>query len=137
MLDERIEFSSDGKSRWAGMGNYVLVSPDAKQEIALRYAGKPLHGDSFHELEVGGAKLPGLVWGCNFAFTADSRFCAASWMAKRYERRTIAIDVPGRRYFVLPVYVHDFTFHWPTLTGVGTDAGLRFEFDGAEVWTPF
>lgn len=136
-LDKRIEFSADGEGRWAGMGNYVLVSPDKQQEIALRYVGEPPHGDSFHELTLGEARLPGYVWGCIFAFSADSRFCAASWMAKLFERRTIVIDVTGRRYFVLPVYIHDFAFHWPTLTGVRASTGLRFEFDGTEVWTAF
>lgn len=136
-MHEQIKFSTNGESRWAGMGNYLLVSPDGQHQIILRYAGEPPHGDSFHDVEVDGVRLPGLAWGCNFAFTADSRFIAASWMATRYERHTIVVDISGRRYFVLPIYIHDFSFRWPTLAGIGSDDGLRFKFDGTEVWTPF
>jgi hypothetical protein len=119
------------------MANYVLVSPDRHHEIVLRYVGEPPHGDSFHEIDVDGAKLPGFAWGCNFAFTPKSRFFAASWMSERYQRQTIILDVEQRRYFVLPTYIADFTFRWPILNGVGSAEGLRFEFDGSETWAPF
>ena len=137
MPDERIEFAADGVSRFAGMGDYTLTSPDGRHEVVLRYAGEPPHGDSFHEATIDGRKLPGLTWGSNFAFSADSGFLAASWMAERYERRTIVVDLRRRLFFVLPVYICDFAFHWPELKGAGADAGLDFRFEGAEAWTPF
>jgi len=137
VLDERIDLPADGTSRWAGMGNFRLFSPDGRHEITLRYAGEPPQGDSYHELEVDGAKLPGLAWGCNFAFTPDSRYFAGSWMAERYQRRTIIVDVERRRLFVLPIYIHDFAFRASTLEGVGADQGLRCALADAEPWRAF
>jgi hypothetical protein len=137
MLNERIELPADGTPRWAGMGNYLLISPDGQHEVALPYVGEPPHGDSFHELNVDGTKLPGFAWGRRFAFTSDSRYLAASWMAKRYERRTIIIDVDRRRFVVLPTYIHDFAFQGLTLEGMGADQGLRFDLGGTEAWTSF
>lgn len=137
MLDERFALPADGSARWAGMANYVLTSPDGRHEVALEYVGEPPHGDSFHKLQVDGTKLPGFAWGCKFAATADSRYFAASWMAKRYERLTIIIDLEKRRFVVLPVYVHDFRFDGPVLEGVGADQGLRFHLSDADAWTPF
>jgi hypothetical protein len=134
---QKITLPVDGASRWAGMANYVLTSPNGHYEVVLPYAGEPPHGDSYHELLIDGVKLPGLVWGCNFAFSADSRFLAASWMAERYERRTIVVDVQQRRYAVLPDYLLDFEFRWPVLVGVGATAPLSYAFDGREIWVAF
>lgn len=114
------------------MGNFRLVLPDGRHEITLKYAGEPPQGDSCHELMIDGAKLPGLSWGCNFAFTPDSRYFAASWMAERYERRTIIVDVGRRRFLVSPAYIHDFAFRTSTLEGVGASAGLSFAFSDAD-----
>lgn len=103
----------------------------------LRYAGEPPHGDSYHHATVDGVPLPGFVWGARFAFSADSRHLACSWMAARFERRTIVIDLPARRYCVLPRALVDFAFRWPTLIGCGDAAGQDYAFDGCERWTPF
>ena len=136
-LDETIELPADGASRWAGMGNYVLISPDGQHKVALRYSGEPPHGDSFHELEVDGVRLPGFAWGCTFAFTVDSRYFAASWMAKLYERKTIVVDVERRQFFVAPDYIHDFAFRERTLEGVGASHGLRFDLDSMTAGAQF
>ncbi len=133
----RIQFTSDGSSRWAGMGDYVLVAPDQRHEVFLRYLGEPPHGDSFHEARIDGVKLPGLVWGCYFAFTENSRFFAASWMLRCYERRTIIVDIEQRRYYLLPEYLLDFSISWPVVLGLGFAGGLNYRFDGTEVWTLF
>lgn len=135
--NERIDFPADGESRWAGMANYLLASPNGQHQVALRYAGEPPHGDSYHEVEVDGARLPGFAWGCDFAFTPDSRYVAASWMAALYDRRTIVIDVEKRLFFVLPLYIRKFRFIWPVLQGVGGAQSLSFRFDGSEVWSAF
>lgn len=135
--NERIDFPADGESRWAGMANYLLVSPDGQHQVALRYVGEAPHGDSYHEIEVDGARLPGFVWGCDFAFTPDSRYVAASWMAALYDRRTIIIDTEKRRFLALPLYIRKFTFIWPVLQGVGGAQCLSFRFEGSEVWSAF
>ena len=134
---QTIRLPADGTSRWAGMADYLLLSPDGGHRVLLKYAGEPPHGDSFHVVEIDGTRLPGFAWGCNFAFTRDSRFFAASWMAEPYERKTVVVDLKRRGYFVLSDYVADFTFHWPTLSGVGQSEGVSFAFDGSEVWSTF
>lgn len=126
-----------GKSRWAGMANYILATPDLNHEVDLRYVDEPPRGDSYLELRVDDRKLPGFVWGCMFAVDACSRYLASSWMAERYERKTVVIDLEQHRFTVLPVHIADFEFHWPLLDGRGIAAGRQYEFDGSEVWKPF
>ena len=46
MSSETLQFSEDGHARWAGMGDFVLVSPDQVHRVELIYAGEPPHGDS-------------------------------------------------------------------------------------------
>ncbi|MBB4638178.1 hypothetical protein [Longimicrobium terrae] len=137
MNDRVMPMPGNGDSVWAGMGDYTLIGPDGRHEVSLRYAGEPPHGDSCHELRADGVLLPGLAWGCNFAFTPDGRYFAASWIAERYERRTIIIDLDERRYLVLPIYIYDFRFVWPTLAGAGDHQQLRYDFHGRERWTPY
>ena len=132
-----LDFAQDGQSRWAGMGDYILHPPDRCHEITLRYLGEPQHGDSYHELRVDGAKLPGYVWGCNFAFTPDSKLLAASWMAERYERKTVLVDVRGRCFAVLPEYLENFAFDGGLLIGVGRTASKSCPIAMAGVWTRF
>lgn len=135
--NERIDFPADGECRWAGMANYLLVPPDRRHQVTLNYAGEAPHGDSFHTVEVDGARLPGLAWGCDFAFTPDSRYLAASWMPALYDRRTIVVDIEKRLYLVLPLYIRKFRFVWPVLQGVGGASPLSFRFDGTQVWSAF
>jgi hypothetical protein len=137
MHEARIILPGDGQSCWAGMGDIVLVSPDGRREVVLRYAGEPPFGDSYHQLEVEGARLPGFAWGCNFAFSPDSRFLAASWMAKLYERRTAIVDVEQRRFCVLSAYLYDFAFDGTVLTGVEGEPAVRFDPVAAKTWTSF
>lgn len=78
----RIQFTSGGTSRWAGMGDYVLVSPDKRHEVFLRYMGEPPDGDSFHEARIDGVKRRFSLW-LQFCFTGNSQLFAASWMLRR------------------------------------------------------
>ncbi|MDG2522151.1 hypothetical protein P7B02_11425 [Caulobacter segnis] len=132
-----LDFAPDGQSRWAGMGDYILRSPDGGHEIALRYLGEPPHGDSYHELQVDGVKLPGYAWVCNFAFTPDSKFLAANWMAECYERRTVVIDVHERRFAVLPEHLVNFAFSEEQLVGIGESVGSSFSIAAVGEWTRF
>lgn len=134
---ERMTFPPDGTSRWAGMADLVLVSPGDRHEVTLLYVGEPPHGDSYHCAEIDGVPLPGWVWGGNFAFTPDGTHLACSWMAARFERRTIVIDLAGRCYCVLPRVFADFEFRGPDLIGCGSAAGLEHRFAGSERWKRF
>jgi hypothetical protein len=134
---DRIEFPSDGASRWAGMADLVLLSPDGRHAVTLLYAGEPPHGDSYHRAEIDGVPFPGWIWGGNFAFAPDGAHVACGWMAARYERKTVVIDLGGRRYYVLPRYLVDFVFRWPMLVGCGGASGLDYRFEGGERWKPF
>lgn len=139
MIDptKTIEFTANGLSHWAGMGDYRLVSPDKRLEVFIRYFGEPPHGDSYHELMVGGAKLPGFVWGCNFAFTADSQILAASWMSKLYERKTIVIELVEKRFCILPEYFYDFAFVERRLVCAGPINQGAYELDDCASWVVF
>ena len=134
---DRIQFSQDGTSRWAGMADLVLLAPGGGHEVRLYYAGEPPHGDSYHQAEIDGVPFPGLVWGGNFAFAPDGAHLACGWMPERYARRTVVIDLAARRYCVLPRYLADFAFRWPVLVGCGDAAGLEHRFSGSERWTLF
>lgn len=134
---ERMTFPPDGTSRWAGMADLVLVSPGGGHEVTLVYEGEPPHGDSYHRAEIDGAPLPGWVWAGNVAFAPDGTHLACGWMAERVERRTIVIDMAGRRYCVLPRYLGDFAFRWPALIGCGSATGLEYRFEGGERWIVF
>ena len=135
---ETIRFAADGSSRWAGMGDYRLVSPNGKHTLSVRYAGEPPHGDSFHELLVDGRKFPGWVWGDYFAFSETSRYFVASWMAQKYERRTIVIDLDRREYCQLPSYLTGkLSVRWPLLSAEQQGAATHHLVAGQETWIAF
>ena len=138
MLPEIIRFGPDGRARWAGMGDFVLVSPDQAHRVELIYAGEPPHGDSYHRASIDGVAFPGEVWGGLFAFSACSRHLVFSWMSKRFERRTVVVDLQDRRYFVLPGYIDQFSVRWPAVVGEGKlSAGQEYTFDGGEHWLSY
>lgn len=89
----RIHFSEDARTKWAGYGDFILVSPDGSHTVDLIYKGEPPHGDSYHTVAVDGCPLPGMAWGCLFGFSACSRYLAFSWMARRIERKTMVVDM--------------------------------------------
>lgn len=63
-----IHFTHDELVQWAGMGDYLLVTPDRNHQLELVYEGEPPHGDSYHNLKIDGRFFPGLAWGlhiCN------------------------------------------------------------------------
>ena len=138
MPPEIIRFAPDGQARWAGMGDFVLVSPDGMHRIELTYIGEPPHGDSYHRATIDGVAFPGEVWGCLFAFSTCSRHLVFSWMAKRYERRTAVVDLQKKHYFVLPWYLYRFSVHWPTIVGEGEWSGVKdYTVGGTELWLPY
>ena len=138
MPSEIIWFASDGQARWVGMGDFVLVSPDEAHRVELTYVGEPPHGDSYHRATIDRAAFPGEAWGCLFAFSVCSRYLVFSWMAKRYERRTVVVDLQDQRYFVLPWYMYHFRVSWPTIVGEGEgSAGKDYTFSGAEAWLSY
>ncbi|RYF31457.1 MAG: hypothetical protein EOO23_02490 [Comamonadaceae bacterium] len=118
------------------MADYVLATPDGRQEVDLTYEGEPPHGDSYHRLCTRDRKLPGYVWGCAFAASPCSRYLAASWMADLYQRRTIVIDLTECAFVVLPAYLPDFTFAWPVLKG-SSAVDPAYTFTGRETWISF
>lgn len=138
MHAEQLRFEPDGKSRWAGMGDYLLVSPDGRHSIAITYVGEPPHGDSYHTVNIDGSALPGYAWGCMYAFSKCSRYCAFSWMKKLYERRTIVVDLQNRTYCTPGFYFHHFEIQWPSILNEDRDKTLsHYTFTGQEVWRTF
>ena len=51
-----IRFVPDGQARWAGMGDFVPVSPDGTHRVELTYVGEPPHGDFYHRATIGTAR---------------------------------------------------------------------------------
>jgi hypothetical protein len=135
MISPDIQFTDDGSSKWAGMGDYILVSPNQAHRIELIYAGEPPHGDSFHHGKINGTAFPGYLWGCMFAFSSCSRYAVFSWMLKLYDRQTVVVDIQTKRYFVLPEYLYDFNVHWPSIIGIGKLwSSKQYSFSGHEHW---
>ena len=132
MTDMR--FEADGSARWAGMGDFRLISPDGNHTVEIRYAGEPPHGDSYHRVTIDERTFPGFAWGCMFAFSPCSRYTAFSWMAALYERKTVVVDIEHSRYTVLPRYIQDFVFRWPELLGVGNPQGATCVVDASAHW---
>ena len=98
----QIQFTEDGGAQRAGMANLRLVSPDGRRVVDLVHEGEPPHGDSYHPASVGSIALPGLFWGCVFAFSSSSRYFVGSWMQRKFERHTAVVDLEANRYFLLP-----------------------------------
>ncbi len=135
---EDLVFSSDGKSKWAGMGDYRLISPNRRLSLELKYESEPPHGDSYHRLIIEGKTFPGFIWGCMFAFSSDSRHLVCSWMSRLFERRTVVIDLRDSRYFVLPGYIYDFVIEWPNINDLGNeDSSKSYVFSGHENWIKY
>jgi hypothetical protein len=129
---------NDGTTLWAGYGDIRMFSPNKKHCVWLPYAGEPPHGDSYHRIQINERSFPGFAWGCQFAFTPDSRYFAFSWMLEKYERKTAVVDVVEHQYFVLPKYIYDFQFVWPHLEGRSEKyEGHEYTFTGAESWLHF
>lgn len=135
MRMETVALPADGSSGWAGHGSYVFPSPDGRHAVTAAYAGEPPHGDSCHHLEADGAPLPGHAWGGNFAWSPCSRWFVCAWMAERWARQTIVVDVEARRYAVLPEYFHDFAVHPPVITEV--PSGRTYAFRGSKAWRAY
>jgi hypothetical protein len=95
---EEITLPTDGASGWAGMRSLKFRSPNGKHIIEAPYESEPPHGDSIHRAFVDGVAFLGLLWGCNFAWSPDSAYFVASWMAAYVERRTVVIDVAAKKY---------------------------------------
>jgi hypothetical protein len=137
MQPTRIVFTDDGRTQYAGYADYILVSPDGNHTIELKYKGEPPHGDSYHDAIIDGSCLPGLAWGGAYGFSRCSRYAVFGWMSKRYERRTIAIDMTSQLYFVLPEYIDQFCVQWPVLLGADRYEGRSYTFTGNERWVRY
>jgi hypothetical protein len=131
----RIQFTKGGEAQWAGMADLSLVSPDGRFIVELHYEGEPPHGDSYHSASFGGNALPGLFWGCMFAFSGSSRYFVGSWMQRKFERHTAVVNLEAKQYFVLPSYIYNFKVSWPAIIGVGESShGRAYSFRGSEKW---
>ena len=138
MEAHRIQFTKDRLCHWAGMADYVLVSPDGAHIIELPYVGEPPHGDSYHKAIVDGRSYPGYVWGCMFAFSSCSRYLALSAMPAKFQRHTAVLDLLTQRHFLLPTYIYQFTMPWPSIVGEGSiSAGQSYSFQGTEPWLAY
>ena len=138
MEPERIQFTESKLHQWAGMGDFILFSPDGKHVVELPYEGEPPHGDSYHRVAIDGRTYPGYAWGCMFAFSPCSRYFAFSAMPRKFERRTAIVDLHAQRYFILPVYLYRFTLRWPTMLGEeGTGSeGKSYKFESVKKGHP-
>ncbi|WP_084304850.1 hypothetical protein [Phytopseudomonas flavescens] len=134
----RIAFSPGQLLAWAGMGNYLLLSPDARHEVELIYLGEPPHGDSYHRVIIDGHALPGFAWGDWFSMSACSRYLSMSWMPACYERHTLLVDMLGYRYTRLPAYMGRVQIDWPILRTTDEPRGpLHHQMDARQKWYAF
>lgn len=134
---QTINIPADGTAVWAGMGNYILVSPDGQHQLKLTYIAEPPHGDSYGSLVIDDVKLPGFAWGSLFASSTDSHYVVFDWMARRFVRQTIVVDLKQRCYFVLPEPIHNFFVAWPVIEGRGKWESFSYRFNGEEIWTSY
>lgn len=131
----RIEFDTSGEAKWAGMGDYVLVSPNKRHEVSCTYYAEPPHGDSIQTIAIGAAALPGYAWGRFFSFSPCSRYLAMSWMRKLFgDTKTIVVDLDEMRYFALPFNMHLFALRWPLVQIVDGGFFESYRFNGSECW---
>jgi hypothetical protein len=138
VIAKRIVCPAAGQSVWAGYESYILVSPDARHEVELPYVSEPPHGDSYHTIQVDGHSVPGFAWGCNFAWSDDSRYLVLSWMRSKWERKTLVIDVELRRYVALPAYFYDFRLRYPAICEVRAgEIQSVYTFSGDEAWAGY
>ncbi|KTT15166.1 hypothetical protein NS331_21385 [Pseudacidovorax intermedius] len=136
-MDE-LKFKSDGTSVVARMADCRISTPDGRHVLELPYDGEPPHGDSYHRLLVDGRVFPGRAWGCNFALSDRSLHVAFSWMPAMLQRKTVVLSLGDYSYCILPSYIHDFSFSWPALVGVGhLSRNQGFVFTGEESWQRF
>lgn len=132
------QLANDGSAIWAGMGDYILVSPNGAHRVELIYESEPPHGDSYHRGVFDGHPFPGHLWGCMFAFSPCSRYFVFSWMSKLFERLTVVADLQAQRYFVMPAYLYDFDVCWPSIVGKGKlSSDKQFLFRGNEQWLSY
>lgn len=130
-----VQFTADGSSKWAGMGDYILISPNQMHRIEIIYESEPPHGDSYHRGTIDGKIFPGFIWGRMFAFSSCSRYAIFSWMSKPIARQTVVVDLSEKRYSLLPEYIYDFTVSWPVITAKDQEvSGRQFTFEGNEKW---
>jgi hypothetical protein len=138
MVPQRIQFTEANLCQWAGMGDFLLVSPDGQHIVELIYEGEPPHGDSFHKVAIDGRAYPGYVWGCMFAFSSCSRYLALSAMPTKYERRTAIVDLHSKRHFILPEFIYQVSIRWPTVVGEKWSSESKsYKFDGNEQWLAY
>lgn len=128
---------SNGETIGAGMGDYQFNSSCGSHSVVIKYKGEPPHGDSYHTIEIDEIKFPGFAWAGRFGFSSDGRYFVCGWMEKPYERKTIIIDCQSRRYFVLPISIHNFEIRWPSIAGINSCSDLSYTFEGQEEWGTF
>lgn len=131
---EVVRFQNDGASRWLGMRDFRIISPDGKHELIMRYAGEPPHGDSYHELTADDRKVPGWFWGDYVAF-GQSRYFIGSWMGQKFERKTAIVDLELREFCELPVYLPGkMSVHWPVIASTFEGQAATYVVTGQEQW---
>lgn len=108
---------ADGTAFWNGMMDCWFRSPNGVHDIRLPYVSEPPFGDSYHDLIIDGHRLPGYAWGAKFAFSSDSRYLALEWMAERWARKTMVVDLPAQRYRILIFFLSPEAWQGHVLTG--------------------
>ena len=132
---QQIQFTVTQTSHWAGMDDFLLVSPDGAHRIELRYAGEPPHGDSYHIVTIDERPFPGFAWGCFFSMSTCSRYAAFSWMSQLYERKTIVVDMAVCKYCVLTIYIYQVEIVWPLIIDAGTHVTTKkYMVESTQEW---
>lgn len=130
--------SADGTGVWFGYDDFEIFSPDRRTVVRLRYVGEPPHGDSYHELSVNEARLPGFAWSGLLSWSPCSRYFLVEWMAMKYERKVAMVDVQVRRYFVLPLRTSRRSIVFPDVFDSEQPVGNPvFTVGSNDTWTPF
>lgn len=75
---EVLKLPSDGSCKWAGIGDYQLISPNESIAADVKYIGESPHGDSYHSLSIRGKKFQ-VTFGAvclHFRLIQDIKFVA-------------------------------------------------------------
>lgn len=134
---QTLNIPADGTTVLAGMGSYLLLTPDGQHQLKLTYIAEPPQGESYGSLMIDGVKFPGFAWGALFASSTDSRYVVFDWMQKRFLRETIVVDLSLRCYFVLPQPIRHFGVAWPVISGLEEWSEFCYQFTGTENWIAY
>lgn len=101
---EKIEIIDDHTPKGLCYRSFELDLKLRNHRVEIIYISEPPHGDSYHTMRIDDREIPGYVWGNLFLFPYNQEYVVCSWMERLYDRKTIIVDIPGRRYHIMQSY---------------------------------